>query len=162
MGGRLRNLLLHPVVQASVVSTMAFAVYVRTLAPTVGWHDMGEFATAAYVLAIALKTGYPLFLLLGELFTLIPVGDIAHRANLMSSCVAALTVFALYLIVFRLSGRRDRNGDLPWAGASRSQARHLLHAGPSSSTRTKAGLCPGDGTSTSGGPLLGTMHVEDR
>lgn len=107
MSRKLRNLLLHSAIQASVVSTIAFAVYVRTLAPTIMWYDMGELTTAAYVLGIAHNTGYPLYLLLGKLFTLIPVGDIAYRVNLMSAFFAALTVLVLYLVVFELTGRRS-------------------------------------------------------
>ena len=93
-------------VQASVVGTVALAVYIRTLAPTVMWYDMGEFATAAYVLGIAHNTGYPLVMLLGKLFTFLPVGDIAYRVNLMSAFFGALTVVFLYRIVFELTRRR--------------------------------------------------------
>jgi hypothetical protein len=92
--------------QASLAGIIAFAVYVRTLAPTVMWYDMGEFAMAAYVLGIAHNTGYPLYILLGKLFTFLPVGDIAFRVNLMSAFFAALTVLVMYLIVYQLTQRR--------------------------------------------------------
>ena len=74
---------------------LALAVYLRTLAPTVMWYDMGEFATAAYVLGIAHNTGYPLLMLLGKLFTYLPLGDIAYRVNLLSAVCAALTVMVV-------------------------------------------------------------------
>ena len=106
MPGKLKQYLLKPWVQASCVATIAFAVYVRTLAPTVMWYDMGEFATGAYVLGIAHNTGYPLFMLLGKLFTFIPLGDVAYRVNLMSAFFAALTVMVMYLIVYRLTRMR--------------------------------------------------------
>jgi hypothetical protein len=89
---------------AALVGLLAFSVYLRTLAPTVMWYDMGEFATVSYVLGIAHNTGYPLYTLLGKLFTLIPVGDVAYRVNLMSAVFAALTVATVYLIVYRLTG----------------------------------------------------------
>ena len=97
---------LNPWVQASAVGTVALAVYIRTLAPTVMWYDMGEFATAAYVLGVAHNTGYPLLLLLGKLFTFLPVGDIAYRVNLMSAFFGAMTVVFLYRIVYELTRRR--------------------------------------------------------
>ncbi len=100
------RVLLKPGLQATAAALLALAVYIRTLAPTVMWYDMGEFATAAYVLGIAHNTGYPLFLLLGKLFTLLPVGDIAYRVNLLSAVSAALTVLLTYLIVFELTTRR--------------------------------------------------------
>ena len=96
-------------VYAALAGLVAFAVYLRTLAPTVMWYDMGELPTAAYVLGIAHNTGYPLYLLLGKLFTLIPVGDVAYRVNLMSACSAALTVFVLYLVVMILDYVLGRN-----------------------------------------------------
>jgi asparagine N-glycosylation enzyme membrane subunit Stt3 len=104
---QVRRYILQPWVQASFTATIAFAVYVRTLAPTVMWYDMGEFATASYVLGVAHNTGYPLYLLLGKLFTLLPIGDIAYRVNLMSAFFGAMTVFLLYLIVNHLTLRRS-------------------------------------------------------
>jgi hypothetical protein len=104
---RIQRYIRQPWVQASFTATIAFAVYVRTLAPTVMWYDMGEFATASYVLGVAHNTGYPLYLLLGKLFTLIPIGDIAYRVNLMSAFFGAMTVFLLYIIVYHLTLRRS-------------------------------------------------------
>jgi hypothetical protein len=89
---------------AALVGLVAFSVYLRTLAPTVMWYDMGELTTVSYVLGIAHNTGYPLYILLAKLFTLIPIGDVAHRVNLMSAVFAALTVATVYLIVHRLTG----------------------------------------------------------
>jgi len=106
MRERVQRILLQPWMQASLAGIIAFAVYVRTLAPTVMWYDMGEFATAAYVLGIAHNTGYPLYILLGKLFTFLPFGDIAYRVNLMSAFFAALTVLMMYLIVYQLAQRR--------------------------------------------------------
>ena len=103
----LRSLAVHPTLQASFVSAIAFGFYVRTLAPTVMWYDMGELAAAAHVLGIAHNTGYPLYLLIAKLFTLLPLGDVAYRVNLMSACFAALTVFVSYLTVFLLTCRRS-------------------------------------------------------
>ena len=37
----------NPRVQAAILAALALAVYVRTLAPTVMWYDMGEFASWA-------------------------------------------------------------------------------------------------------------------
>jgi len=102
-----RPFLLRPGVQAALAAALALAVYLRTLAPTVMWYDMGEFATASYVLGVAHNTGYPLLLLLGKLFTFLPVGDVAYRVNLMSAVFGALTVLCTYLLVFDLTGRRS-------------------------------------------------------
>lgn len=103
---RIGVILQEPLWQAAACALVAFAVYLRTLAPTVMWYDMGEFATGAYVLGIAHNTGYPLYMLLGKLFTFLPVGDIAYRTNLMSAVFGGLTVLMVYLTTFHLVPRR--------------------------------------------------------
>ncbi len=82
-------------------------VYLLTACPTVYSLDSAEFSAAVYVLGIVRATGYPLYLLLGKLFTLLlPVGDIAFRLNVMSAVCAAGTTALLYRILRRLTGQR--------------------------------------------------------
>ena len=76
-------------------------VYLLTLAPGVYGYDSAELATGAYTLGIVHPTGYPLYLLLGKLFTLLPVGSIAYRVNLMSAFFAALTVWLVARLAVR-------------------------------------------------------------
>src|SRR3990172_11738601 len=82
---------------------LALLVYIATLAPTVMWYDMGEFATAASTLGIAHNTGYPLLILLGKAFTFLPVGDAAYRVNLMSAVFSALAVALVFGIIHDLT-----------------------------------------------------------
>ncbi len=71
--------------------TVLFVLYLRTLGPTVGEADPFEFQVSAIRLGIAHGNGYPLLMLLGKLFTLLPVGGtLAFRANLTSAFFAAL------------------------------------------------------------------------
>ena len=56
---------------------LSFSLYLKTLCPTVYWRDSGELITVCYTLGIAHPAGYPLYALLGRIFTLIPVGSIA-------------------------------------------------------------------------------------
>lgn len=81
----------------------SFALYVKTLMPSVGFGDTGDFITASYLLGIPHPTGYPLYTLLGKLFTLIPLSSIAYRVNLVSAFFAALTIAVLYLIVEKIT-----------------------------------------------------------
>ncbi|MBL7961569.1 DUF2723 domain-containing protein, partial [bacterium] len=69
---------------------ISFAVYVMTLAPTVTFEDSGELTAAAYLLGVPHEPGYPLFTMLGHLFTYLPFGAIAYRINLMSAFFSAL------------------------------------------------------------------------
>jgi hypothetical protein len=75
---------------AAIVFAIAFALYLRTLAPTVGLTDSGELTLAAWSLGNAHPPGFPLFLLLTHLATMLPVGSIAYRTNLASAFFAAL------------------------------------------------------------------------
>jgi Protein O-mannosyl-transferase TMEM260-like len=74
-----------------------------TLCPTVPPRDSAELITVAYTLGIAHPPGYPLYTMLGKLFTLIPFGSIAWRVNLMSAFFASITVSLTYLIGFKLT-----------------------------------------------------------
>ncbi len=84
----------------ALVFLISFVVYLKTLAPTVFVGDSGEFITDAYVLGIPHPSGYPLYVILGKLFTvLIPYGSIAFRVNIMSAFFAALAVVATYFMI---------------------------------------------------------------
>jgi len=83
----------------------ALLLYMRTLAPTMAsiYDDSTEFPLVVYRLAIAHPTGYPLYTVLGKLFTLLlPVRDIAYRLNMLSALCAAGAVAMLYLASRRL------------------------------------------------------------
>lgn len=68
----------------------SLALYLFTLAPTVTFEDSGELITAAYRLGVPHEPGYPLFTLLGRVFTFLPYGTVAYRLNLMSAFLTAL------------------------------------------------------------------------
>jgi len=77
-----------------------FIVYLLTLAPTVTFEDSGELITAAFNLGVAHSPGYPLFTLLGRIFTFLPFGTIAFRVNLMSAFfTAAAGVFVCWATI---------------------------------------------------------------
>ena len=82
---------------------ISFTLYLFTLAPAVTFEDSGELITAAYSLGIPHEPGYPLFTMIGHLFTWIPFGSVAWRVNLMSAVFSALgaaliTSFTISLI----------------------------------------------------------------
>ncbi len=82
---------------AVLLATTAFALYRYTLAPTVLAGDAGEFQFVPYLLGVAHPTGYPLYSLLGWVWThLALVGDVAYRMNLFSAFWSALAVGLLY------------------------------------------------------------------
>ncbi|MDE3091537.1 MAG: DUF2723 domain-containing protein, partial [Chloroflexota bacterium] len=86
----------------------AAALYIRTAGPTLGGaFDSEEFQHVAYNLNIAHATGYPLYLLLGKIFaTLVPIGNVAYRMNLLSACLSAGAAVLVYLNALELTRRR--------------------------------------------------------
>lgn len=84
---------------------LPLGVYLLTLAPSVYSLDSPELVTAAYTLGVAHAPGYPLYTLLGWLFShAVPVGDVAFRLNLMSALLGAAAVLLVYFVARRLTG----------------------------------------------------------
>ncbi len=81
----------------------SFLLYVFTLAPTVLEGDSGEFQALLPALGIVHTTGYPLYTLLGHVFTWLPLGDVAWRVNLFSAVAVALSVPLVYLTARRVA-----------------------------------------------------------
>lgn len=86
-----------------IVFVLSLSLYVHTLAPTVLPSNSGEFQFVSDVLGIAHPPGYPLYTMLGKLFTLLPFGDVAYRVNLMSAFFAALTLALVSRTVRRVT-----------------------------------------------------------
>lgn len=82
---------------------ITFITYILTLAPDVTFTDAGELAAVAATLGVAHPTGYPLFTLLGHLWTMLPLpGTVIYRMNLFAAvCTAASAgVFAILVRYF--------------------------------------------------------------
>src|SRR3954463_6852780 len=87
---------------AGAVFLVALLVYTWTLAPTVTLTDSGELILAAYGLGVAHPPGFPLWVMLAHLASLVPVGSVAVRINFSSAVFAALACATLTLVVAEL------------------------------------------------------------
>lgn len=85
---------------------MSLLLYVRTLAPSVLESDAGEYQFVLTELGIAHPTGYPLYTVLGHLWSFLPIRTPAYRANLLSAVFGAATISALYVTLKRVTNRR--------------------------------------------------------
>ena len=65
--------------------------------PSLMSDDSGEMIAASYRLGLAHPPAYPLFCLLGRLFSFAPVGTVAFRFNLLSSVFVLLSFYFLGL-----------------------------------------------------------------
>jgi tetratricopeptide (TPR) repeat protein len=83
---------------ALALAAAAFGLYAAGACRTIYVGDSGELVAAVHTLGIPHPSGYPLYVLLGKLWTLlVPVGSVAYRMSLFSACCAALAVALLYL-----------------------------------------------------------------
>jgi hypothetical protein len=95
------------VAPAAAVGALSLAVYVRTLLPGVGysgdtakWQFLGEVGGTPH------PTGYPLYLLINKAFvTVVPLGSLAWRANVLSAVLGAATAAVLVLVLRTLGAR---------------------------------------------------------
>ncbi len=94
-------------VWVSFIVVAGLAMYVRTLAPSLLLGDSAEFQTLAYTLGMAHNTGYAIYLLLGKLLTLLPIGEVAWRVSLLSAICGTVTLAEVYLLARIVAGRRS-------------------------------------------------------
>lgn len=102
-GPRPVALRLAAVIAAAVIFTLARA----TLLPGVAFWDTGEFQTVGPVLGTAHPTGYPAYVMLGWLASIVlaPVGEPAFRINLLAALLAAATAALVVVLVGQLTRR---------------------------------------------------------
>jgi len=115
------------------VFAAALILYWRTLSPGLLPADAGEFQLVAARLGIAHPPGYPLYTLIGWLFTWLMPGNPLRAVSLFSAVTAALAVM--------LAGRAARRfGGGVWGGIAASLA--LMVAASVWSTATQASIRP--------------------
>ena len=84
---------------AAAVLAVALAAYLLTCARTVTLVDSGELILACASLGVAHPPGFPVYTMIGHLFSLVPVGSVAFRLAAMSAVFAALTAALVALVV---------------------------------------------------------------
>ena len=77
---------------ASIFGFIVLIIYVNTAFPTVASGDSGELCFTSCSLGVAHPPGYPLFIMVGFLFTkIIPFGSPGFRVNCVSCCCGTLS-----------------------------------------------------------------------
>jgi hypothetical protein len=108
------------------VFATALIVYLLTKSPTVSLWDCGEFVAASAILGIPHPPGTPLFVIIGRLFSLLPLsGDVAARVTFISVICSSFTALFGYLVAVRMLRT--------WFGEDKSAyGRFLMYAGAAS------------------------------
>jgi hypothetical protein len=70
---------------SGAVFALSFAFYVITLCPTIYWEDSAAFCAVHSLLGIPHSPGFPIYVILGRVATLLPVFGSALYSNLMCS-----------------------------------------------------------------------------
>ena len=80
-----------------------FIIYFLTMAPTVSLWDCGEFIATSIIMGVPHPPGTPLYLLISNFFSQIPLmSDLGARVNFVSPIASALSIMLLYLIIIEL------------------------------------------------------------
>ena len=88
---------------ASIAAALVFALYLVTLVPSTAMWDTSEYITAAYVLGIPHPPGNPFFVLLGHVFSILPIArTVAQRINIMAALTSALSAGIWFLVAERV------------------------------------------------------------
>jgi hypothetical protein len=88
----------------ALLFVLTLLIYYKHLCPSLWWMDSGEFIFHSTVLGIPHPTGYPLYIQLGKLLTLLPWLDGVFAINFFSALMASFTVVLLYRIILVLGG----------------------------------------------------------
>lgn len=97
----------------ALLGATVLSLYLGTLLPSIGEADTLEFQVVASQLGVAHPTGYPLYVLLAKVFTLLPLRTVAWRVNFASAVFGSGAVVALYGILRRVTRPRNAVQSVP-------------------------------------------------
>ncbi len=100
----------------------AFVLYAASTPRTVMLEDDGLFITTVTFAGVAHPPGYPLYIVLGWLASLVPFGSVAWRVHALSGLMGALTCASVAWLVLRRTGNRPAAS---LAGAALAVSEHF-------------------------------------
>ncbi len=88
---------------AAIAAGLVFLLYLLTLGPSTAMWDTSEYISAAYLVGLPHPPGNPLFVLLGRVFTILPIGgNAALRVNVLAALCSATSAGMWFLITERV------------------------------------------------------------
>ena len=98
-----------PWLAPAITFCLALGLYLLTLEPDISWAfyggDGGELMAASVKLGLPHPPGYPTYVWLGKLFSLLPVTPVARRFHLLSAVLAAASAALITATVADRKGR---------------------------------------------------------
>ena len=79
------------------------AVYTLTVTTSIPFWDAGEFIATSYILGIPHPPGTPLYVLIGRLFSILPLGNVYLQVNWLSAVASAAAALFTFLVTVRLA-----------------------------------------------------------
>lgn len=87
-----------------VVFGLGFGLYASTLAPSVVFGDPSEYTLVPHVFGVVHPPGYAFMTVLVRLWqTVVPIGSVAYRTNLLAAVTGALTAMLVFISVRSLA-----------------------------------------------------------
>jgi Protein O-mannosyl-transferase TMEM260-like len=88
---------------AGIAGAAIFLLYLFTLAPSTAMWDTSEYIAAAYTLGLPHPPGNPLFVLLGRVFSILPIASsVAVRINILAALCSAVSASMWFLVTERV------------------------------------------------------------
>src|SRR3954464_2939368 len=88
---------------AAAVMLVTLVLYLLTLSPSTAMWDTSEYIAAAYTLGIPHPPGNPLFVIIGRVFSILPIATtIAVRINILAAICSAVSAGMWFLITERV------------------------------------------------------------
>ncbi|MBX6331333.1 MAG: DUF2723 domain-containing protein [Gemmatimonadaceae bacterium] len=89
---------------AVIAAALVFALYLVTLAPSTAMWDTSEYIAAAYVVGLPHPPGNPLFVLIGRVFAILPLGglSVAVKINILAALTSAIAAGMWFLVAERV------------------------------------------------------------
>jgi tetratricopeptide (TPR) repeat protein len=90
------------IIISSAIFIVTFFIYVLTMCPTIYWDDSAAFCAANSVLGIPHPPSFPIYVILGRIFTLLPIESYAFRSNLMSAFWGSASLVLLFFLIIKI------------------------------------------------------------
>jgi hypothetical protein len=104
---------------AGIASLLVLALYVATMAPNTAMWDTSEYIAAAYTFGLPHPPGNPFFVIVGRVFSLLPIAsNVAARINVLAAVCSAAAAGLWFLVTEQVLRTWTERAWVRIAGAS--------------------------------------------